>query len=71
MSGVDSVLVLASLHIYFIWTINLIAGRNVYWTDDALGQVSVARMDAPSARLVLLRDQNFNPRSIALDPANG
>ncbi|XP_046973357.1 prolow-density lipoprotein receptor-related protein 1 [Vanessa cardui] len=45
-------------------------GRNAYWTDDALGQVSVARLDAP-ARRVLLRDPHFNPRSIALDPANG
>ncbi|XP_045484331.1 low-density lipoprotein receptor-related protein 1B [Pieris rapae] len=46
-------------------------GRNLYWTDDALGRVSVARLDSPKTRTVLISDSDFNPRSIALDPANG
>ncbi|XP_045762403.1 prolow-density lipoprotein receptor-related protein 1-like [Maniola jurtina] len=44
-------------------------GRNVYWTDDSLGALSVARLDA-APRRALLRER-FHPRSIALDPANG
>ncbi|CAH0717530.1 unnamed protein product, partial [Brenthis ino] len=44
--------------------------RNVYWTDDALGQLSVARLDA-RARRVLLRAPHYHPRALALDPANG
>lgn len=50
------------------------AGRNLYWTDDALGQVSVARLDDASARRVLVRDapeRHYHPRAIALHPANG
>ncbi|KAJ2938967.1 hypothetical protein O0L34_g17783 [Tuta absoluta] len=46
-------------------------GGNLYWTDDALGTVSVARLDKPSVRRALIQAANFNPRSIAIDPANG
>ncbi|CAB3232339.1 unnamed protein product [Arctia plantaginis] len=49
-------------------------GRNLYWTDDALGQVSVARLDDARTRRVLVRephDQHYYPRSIVLHPANG
>ncbi|CAK1543699.1 unnamed protein product [Leptosia nina] len=46
-------------------------GRNLYWTDDALGQVSVARLERPEARVALVSEPDFNPRAIVLDPANG
>ncbi|XP_060807225.1 prolow-density lipoprotein receptor-related protein 1 [Amyelois transitella] len=46
-------------------------GRNLYWSDDALGRLSVARLDAPRAARVLLQEPDFNPRAVALDPANG
>ncbi|CAG5013242.1 unnamed protein product [Parnassius apollo] len=46
-------------------------GRNVYWTDDALGRVSVARLGAARARRVLVQQDHYNPRSILLDPPNG
>ncbi|PZC71066.1 hypothetical protein B5X24_HaOG214171, partial [Helicoverpa armigera] len=49
-------------------------GRNLYWTDEALGTLSVARLDAPAQRRVLVRDddyQHYHPRAIALHPANG
>ncbi|CAG9131327.1 unnamed protein product [Plutella xylostella] len=45
--------------------------RNLYWTDDALGSISVARLDNSSLRRTLVREPGFNPRAIALDPANG
>ncbi|XP_049880284.1 low-density lipoprotein receptor-related protein 1 [Pectinophora gossypiella] len=44
--------------------------RNLYWTDDALGRVSVASLDTGTRR-ALVHEPNFNPRSIVLDPANG
>ncbi|XP_039746200.1 low-density lipoprotein receptor-related protein 1 [Pararge aegeria] len=44
-------------------------GRNVYWTDEARGSLSVARLDA-APRRALLRER-FHPRALALDPANG
>ncbi|XP_038218676.1 low-density lipoprotein receptor-related protein 1-like [Zerene cesonia] len=46
-------------------------GRNLYWTDDALGRISVARLDWPAARAALVDERDFNPRAIALDPPNG
>lgn len=46
-------------------------GLNLYWTDDALGRVSVARLDAPGVRRALVQERDYNPRSIALDPAQG
>ncbi|XP_068625234.1 prolow-density lipoprotein receptor-related protein 1 [Battus philenor] len=46
-------------------------GRNVYWTDDTLGRVSVARLDDARVRRVLVQEDNYNPRAIALDPTNG
>ncbi|OWR53521.1 putative very low-density lipoprotein receptor [Danaus plexippus plexippus] len=48
-------------------------GGNLYWTDDALGQLNVARMrgEARGARLVLMREAAAHPRAITLDPANG
>ncbi|KAI8432508.1 hypothetical protein MSG28_013509 [Choristoneura fumiferana] len=46
-------------------------GENLYWTDDALGQIAVARLSAPEQRRVLIREAQYHPRSIALDPQNG
>ncbi|GBP36075.1 Low-density lipoprotein receptor-related protein 1 [Eumeta japonica] len=53
-------------------------GRNLYWTDDASGQISVAKLDRPAVRAVLLRSDPsnndsliYNPRSIVVDPVNG
>lgn len=49
-------------------------GRNLYWTDDALGTVNCARLDAPHIRRVLVQDddyQAYHPRAIVLDPSNG
>lgn len=46
-------------------------GRNLYWTDDALGTISVARLDDPSLRKVLVQEVFYNPRAIALDPIGG
>ncbi|XP_063629184.1 prolow-density lipoprotein receptor-related protein 1-like [Cydia splendana] len=46
-------------------------GKNLYWTDDALGQISVARLSAPKQRKVLIREPHYHPRSIALDPRKG
>ncbi|XP_041974246.1 low-density lipoprotein receptor-related protein 1 [Aricia agestis] len=45
-------------------------GGNLFWTDDALGQINVARLDTRDRR-VLVREPNFNPRAITLDPDNG
>lgn len=47
------------------------AGGNVYWTDDALGRVSVARLGAGEVRRTLVAERDYNPRSIVLDPRNG
>lgn len=49
------------------------AGGNVYWTDDSLGRVSVARLGAGDVRRTLVHewDPTYNPRSIAVDPTNG
>ncbi|KPJ14343.1 Low-density lipoprotein receptor-related protein 1B [Papilio machaon] len=46
-------------------------GRNVYWTDDTLGRVSVARLGDATRRRVLVHEPHYNPRAIALDPPNG
>ena len=42
----------------------------MYWTDDALGRLSVAGIHSPAHR-VLVSEPHFHPRALTLDPANG
>lgn len=48
-------------------------GRNVYWTDEGRGTISVARFEGddalPTKRRVLVRASH--PRSVVLDPKRG
>lgn len=47
-------------------------GRNIYWTDEGRGTISVARLDdnsLPSKRRVLVKTSH--PRSIVVDPKRG
>ncbi|XP_048001348.1 prolow-density lipoprotein receptor-related protein 1 [Leguminivora glycinivorella] len=46
-------------------------GKNLYWTDDALGQISVARLSNRKQRKVLIKEPHYHPRSIVLDPRRG
>lgn len=49
----------------------MFAGRNLYWTDEGVGAVSVARLEHAGTRRVLVRDTEHTPRALALDPAAG
>ncbi|XP_047545765.1 low-density lipoprotein receptor-related protein 6 [Vanessa atalanta] len=44
--------------------------RNLYWTDPVADTISVARLDG-SATKVLIHDELYNPRAIALHPTAG
>ena len=44
-------------------------GRNIYWTDEGRGAISVARLDDATKRRMLISVPH--PRSIAIDPKRG
>lgn len=44
---------------------------NIYWSDEGLLAISVARIADPSQRKVLVHGQMHHPRAIVLDPRAG
>ena len=44
--------------------------RNLYWADEGTRRIEMSRLDGSSRRVLLWQDVH-QPRSIALDPANG
>ncbi|XP_034243195.1 prolow-density lipoprotein receptor-related protein 1 isoform X1 [Thrips palmi] len=44
---------------------------NIYWSDEGLQAISVARIADPSQRKVLIQGQMHHPRAIVLDPRAG
>ncbi|CAF4853997.1 unnamed protein product [Pieris macdunnoughi] len=44
--------------------------RNIYWTDPVSDTITVARLDG-SAKKVIIYDELYNPRAIALHPTAG
>ena len=44
--------------------------RNLYWTDQGLGRIEVARLDG-SARKIIVSDFIEKPRGIIVDPPDG
>lgn len=45
-------------------------GRNIYWADTGPNGIEVARLDGQHRQVLVCKDLD-NPRSLALDPANG
>ncbi|XP_044727187.1 prolow-density lipoprotein receptor-related protein 1 isoform X2 [Chrysoperla carnea] len=45
--------------------------RNIYWTDELLSQINVAKLSNVTQRKLLVHGSNFHPRSIILDPKRG
>lgn len=45
-------------------------GRNLYWADTGTNRIEVARLDGQYRQVLVCKDLD-NPRSLALDPANG
>lgn len=46
-------------------------GRNIFWTDEALKTINVARLDNPDIRRVIVNNSLYHPRAIVLDPRKG
>nr|XP_018901907.1 PREDICTED: prolow-density lipoprotein receptor-related protein 1 [Bemisia tabaci] len=46
-------------------------GRNLYWTDEGLGTISVAKLSDPTIRRILIHDSKIHPRSIVLNARSG
>ncbi|XP_059475497.1 low-density lipoprotein receptor-related protein 1 isoform X2 [Neocloeon triangulifer] len=45
--------------------------RNIYWTDDALKLIKVAKLDNTSVTKTLFHEDLHNPRDIVVDPKKG
>lgn len=45
--------------------------RNIYWTDEGLSQINVAKLSNVTQRKLLVHGDMFHPRAIALDPKRG
>lgn len=45
-------------------------GQNLYWTDDGLKIISVAKLDG-TMRKVLVTENLIHPRDIEVDPVHG
>lgn len=45
--------------------------RNVYWTDQEMGSISVFKLANSTQNRVLLQDAFYNPFSIVVDPSRG
>lgn len=45
--------------------------RNIYWTDEGLARIYVAKLTNTTQRKILIHDVMFHPRSIVLDPKKG
>ncbi|CAB3364278.1 Hypothetical predicted protein [Cloeon dipterum] len=45
--------------------------RNIYWTDDILLLIKVAKLDNPKISKTLLHENFHHPRDIVLDPLKG
>jgi hypothetical protein len=46
-------------------------GRNLYWTDEGLMSISVARLDNVAMKKLLVFGNMFHPRAIVVDPKRG
>ncbi|XP_046386652.1 prolow-density lipoprotein receptor-related protein 1 isoform X2 [Ischnura elegans] len=46
-------------------------GRNLYWTDEGLMAISVARLDDVSKRRTIIYGDMLHPRAIVVDPKRG
>lgn len=46
-------------------------GRNIFWTDEGLLSISVAKFDQPEIRKIVAAGNLTHPRSIAFDPMAG
>nr|CAD7269920.1 unnamed protein product [Timema shepardi] len=46
-------------------------GHNIYWTDEGLSSVSVARLDDVKIRKMFVYENTVHPRAIVLDPKKG
>lgn len=45
--------------------------RNLYWTDEALGRISVLRLSNPKYTRTIIEKSNIHPRSITINPKKG
>jgi Low-density lipoprotein receptor repeat class B len=46
-------------------------GRNIYWTDDALMMIKVAKLDNVNMTKTLIYGNLHHPRDIVVDPKKG
>lgn len=46
-------------------------GKNLYWTDEGLLAIYVARLDDPSIKKRLIHENMSHPKAIAVDPKRG
>lgn len=46
-------------------------GNNIYWTDEGLKTISVARLDNTTIRRTLVNSNSSHMRAIVLDPRQG
>ncbi|KAB0803781.1 hypothetical protein PPYR_00751 [Photinus pyralis] len=45
--------------------------KNLYWTDETLGRISVVRMSNFKNKKILIQSHNMHPRSIVVHPKKG
>ena len=46
-------------------------GRNLFWTDERRKAISVASLENPNERKILIEKHLVHPRAITLDPRHG
>ena len=46
-------------------------GKNLYWSDESLAQISVAKLSNTTQRKILVQRSSFYPKAIVLNPRKG